>query len=150
MFVYDALEKMQNKCDGANREDGVGFNKYDSKKVKRLQFQEKCAENELRLKEILEKYTDTQLGGVELRTEYARAKELDESDILLEARVYDEYDKCDLLIRFDYDEDIVKSLGNTVAQFNDKTKNWHAPMDSCENIKEKLSDYRVIDNVKSE
>ena len=147
MRIYEAVEKLLKKCDGAKRQDGEGFNKYDRHKVDNIMIQEKNADNEIKLKNIISKYTNTQLEGINLETEYSRTALLDEYDIVLEKKEYGDKKIDDLINRFDYDEDIIETLKNSIAQFNKKTDNWHAPFNKLDEIRDNLKEYEVYEKL---
>ena len=167
--VYDALEKMLNFCDGARKYDGIGFNKYHRNKIDNIMEYDKDATNEKAVMNVLENYKNTQLEDYEIRNEYGRAPELDEYDIVLEIKKNDidqedeetdegndqKVDQDDrvndmekkILIRFDYNEDLVDVMKESSAEYNPDTQNWHIDIKYYDKLKKYFNDtdYEICD-----
>jgi len=140
MKVYDAIEYLLSRCDGAVAKDGEGFNMFDRNKVDKYMSFNRNYKNEQVLKEIAEKYKN-QLGVDSLETEFEKP----EYDIVLEES------NGQIIVKFDYNEDIiskVKSLDS--RRYNPKTKNWIIPSDRLESLEKKLEGYNIRKEFKAE
>ena len=140
MKVYEAIERLLERCDGAVAKDGMGFNMFDRNKVDKYMSFEPNWKNEQVLKEIAEKYKK-QLGVDKLETEFEKP----ENDVVLEES------NGHVIVKFNYDEDlieIVKSIDN--RRYNPKTKNWRIPSDKLESLEKKLEGYNIKKEFKAE
>lgn len=149
--VYDALEIMLANCDGSKKFDGMGFSKFDRKTIDRIMQYERDSQNEKYVMDVLDSYTNTQLKDYDLRNEYGRAPELEDCDIVLEVK-RDRNDKQEdenkkILIRFDYDEEIVDIMKQSSAEYNPETKNWCVDIDCYEKLESYFAErnYDVMD-----
>jgi len=133
MKVYEAVEVLLSRCDGAVSQDGMGFNKFDRNKVDRYVRYEKNYQNEQVLKEVCEKYKN-QLGIEKLETEFEKPK----YDVIVQES------SGELVVKFDYNKEIINRVKKVKGRrYNPKDKNWYIPINQLPKLKIELKDFKV-------
>ncbi|MFW6130244.1 MAG: SNF2-related protein [Atribacterota bacterium] len=163
--VYEAALTLKTVCDGARSEDGMGYNKFDAKKVDKIFREERNSEIEYILFNTIKKYKRqlSILGCIEdsieeLEFEFYNKEDKEKVEEKIETDIILEKNKGKIIVKFDYNSDIVDIMrGLPNRKYNPKTKNWNTPATkkNLELLKKKFSGYNVyidssVNNIKKE
>lgn len=159
--VQDAIRAMVTVCDGAATKDNLGFNRFDTRFAREIAYAEELSyKQEKAGYKMLYKYRkqlsrNFSIDYDEIVFENKKnQKKREKKEIEKKDRVIDYAEEKDkLVIKFNYDADIVSSVKRIPGRrFDGKSKNWFIPLNkqAIDEMKNFVSEYEFFITKKAE